>query len=113
MHIYQHAELPGKVYALIGLWRERNDFVIKQIELLLQNHKTIHTHINSLIEPDDSLSNILKNNSILTVRLSDTVNSLHDWLALSRNQNGFYLDVFGGGYTEVFDDVVKDIFKTD
>jgi len=108
--IYQKGKLPGKIYALIGLFPTKKDYVHEEINKLLKEYRTVETHMGSSIEPEDDLSFILKNPHPDTIRLSGNIATVALWTKCpTYNGNGFFVDVYGGAYTDLFNEVILPI----
>ena len=101
--LLEKATTAGQLYALCGLYYTDNRFFLTAVEKHAQSTDFVHTQLGC-VGGMMRVSALIKANTRNVVRLSTPKESIADWRARNPTltNNGFLLDIFGGGYPSMF-----------
>ena len=104
--LLEKATLAGQLYALCGLYFTDYDFFLSAIEKYRQSDKEI-VFFSGCIRMKIAVSDFIESKSPNVVRLNSPQESLEVWKSKQQkitNENGYVLDIIGGGYPNWFRD---------
>jgi hypothetical protein len=100
--LLEEASVPGKLYALCGLYFCNYAEFQRSIKPFRTSKGTITTFMGC-IRGEESVADLVERREPGVVRLAGPKDSLRDWLSKhpAAKDNGFRVDIYGGGWPEL------------